>query len=83
MHWLVFVALALFVVFVARQAWLQHSAVVASRPNVARLKVELARMEQISKEFARFGSSHPDFVPILHKYGITIPSQVVPSIPKD
>ena len=66
----VLVALLLLVVFVLRQSWLQHQAVANSRPNVERLKGELVRLEQIKDEFARFGSSHSDFLPVLAKYGI-------------
>lgn len=66
----VLVALLLVLVFVLRQAWLQHAAVANSRPNVERLKEQVLRFEQIKEEFARFGSSHPDFLPILAKYGV-------------
>lgn len=73
---------AVLIAFMSRQAWLQHQAVIASRPNVARLSAELGRMDQIRKEFARYGESHPAFVPILNKYGIQSSGQAVPPLPK-
>lgn len=75
---MVLIGLTLVTVFALRQAWLQQRAVTSSRPNIERLQIELARMEAIKNEFARFGSTHPDFMPILIKYGITDPGQSTP-----
>lgn len=74
-------ATSLVALFVARQAWIQHEAVVASRPNVERLRAELARMNSIRESFARYGSDHRGFVPILNKYGIQVPGAGAPPVP--
>lgn len=75
------IATSLVTLFVARQAWIQHAAVVASRPNVERLRAELEKMNAIRESFARYGSDHRGFVPILNKYGIQVPGAVAPSVP--
>jgi len=71
-------AISLVTLFIARQAWIQHGSVVASRPNVERLRAELAKMNSIRESFARYGSDHRGFVPILNKYGIPVPGATTP-----
>lgn len=74
-------AIALVTLFIARQAWIQQAAVVSSRPNVERLRLELAKMNAIRESFARYGSDHRGFVPILNKYGIQVPGAAAPTVP--
>ncbi|MFM8419105.1 MAG: hypothetical protein ACKOEQ_03145 [Verrucomicrobiota bacterium] len=74
-------AAGLVTLFIARQAWIQHQAVAVSRPNVERLRAELAKMNAIRESFARYGSDHHRFVPILNKYGIAVPGAAAPNIP--
>ncbi len=75
-------AASLVTLFIARQAWMQHGAVVASRPNVEKLRAELAKMNGIRDAFARFGGDHKGFVPILNKYGIQPPGASTPILPR-
>lgn len=74
-------AASLVTLFMARQAWIQHEAVVASRPNVERLRAELGKMSAIRDSFARYGGDHRGFAPILSKYGIQVPGAAAPVVP--
>ena len=82
LRYVVLVAITLVALFIGRQAWLQHQAVVASRPNVERLRAELGKMAAIRDSFARFGTDHKAFLPILNKYGIQPPGAAAPSVPR-
>jgi hypothetical protein len=82
LRYVVLVAVTLVTLFVGRQAWLQQQAVVASRPNVERLRAELGKMAAIRDAFARFGADHKTFLPVLNKYGIQPPGAAAPSVPR-
>jgi len=75
-------AAGLVTLFIARQAWIQHQAVAASRAQVEKLQSELSKMSGIRDAFARFGADHRGFVPILNKYGIQPPGASAPSVPR-
>ena len=75
-------------VFLYRQASLTGKDIAAIKPQVSQIleafKHDQQSMETFVKQLTAYGVTHPDFLPILKKYGITPPpagSPVAPGTP--
>ncbi len=75
-------------VFLFRQASLTGKDITAVKPQVSQMleafKRDQQNMETFVKQLTAYGVTHPDFLPILKKYGIVPPpagSPVAPSAP--
>jgi hypothetical protein len=56
--------------FIGRIAWQQHRSIKAGEVMTARNQDELIRMRAVVGEFEKYGVAHPQFVPVLERYGI-------------
>jgi hypothetical protein len=73
-------------VYLYRQASLAGKDVAMIKPQATKI-IELfnqrhASMDNFVKQLAAYGNTHPDFQPILRKYGIVPPSAGAPAAPK-
>jgi hypothetical protein len=73
-------------VFLYRQASLAGKDIAAIKPQVTQImetfKRDQAGMENFVKQLTAYGVTHPDFQPILKKYGIPLPPAGAPVAPK-
>ena len=76
-------------VYLYRQASITGKDVVAVKPQATKIIQEFSHnrvgMENFVKQLAAYGNTHPDFQPILRKYGIvqqTAPALAAPKIKK-
>jgi hypothetical protein len=73
-------------VFLYRQASLTGKDIAAAKPQVTQMleafKHDQQAMENFVKQLTAYGVTHPDFQPILKKYGIVPPPAGSPVAPK-
>ncbi|MFZ0827428.1 MAG: hypothetical protein WAO02_08385 [Verrucomicrobiia bacterium] len=73
-------------VFLYRQASLTGKDIAAIRPQVTQMLDTFKRDQQVMENFVKqltaYGVTHPDFQPILKKYGIVPPPAGSPVAPK-
>ena len=72
-------------VYLYRQASITGKDVVAVKPQATKIIQEFSHnrvgMENFVKQLTAYGSTHPDFQPILRKYGIVPQSAITPAAP--
>jgi len=73
-------------VYLYRQASLASKEMTAIKPQatqmIAAFKRDQPSMETFVKQLTAYGVTHPDFQPILKKYGIVPPPAGAPVVPK-
>ena len=73
-------------VYLYRQASLASKEMTAIKPQatqmIAAFKRDQPSMEAFVKQITAYGVTHPDFQPILKKYGIVPPPAGAPVVPK-
>ena len=72
-------------VYLYRQASITGKDVVAVKPQATKIIQEFSHnrvgMENFVKQLTAYGNTHPDFQPILRKYGIVPQSAITPAAP--
>jgi hypothetical protein len=72
-------------VFLYRQASVNSKDIAAIKPQATQIIQAFAQtrtsMETFVKQITAYGSTHPDFQPILRKYGIVSNAPVAPAAP--
>jgi len=73
-------------VYLYRQASMTGKDVATIKPQATRIiqifTTRHASMDNFVKQLAAYGNTHPDFQPILRKYGIVPPPATAPAAPK-
>ena len=73
-------------VFLYRQASLTGKDIAAIKPQVTQMIDTFKRDQQVMENFVKqltaYGVTHPDFLPVLKKYGIVPPPAGAPVAPK-
>jgi hypothetical protein len=73
-------------VFLYRQASLTGKDIAAIKPQVSQMleafRHDQPGMENFVKQLTAYGVTHPDFQPILKKYGLVPPPAGTPAVPK-
>jgi hypothetical protein len=73
-------------VYLYRQASITGKDIVAIKPQATKIIQEFSQnrvgMENFVKQLTAYGSTHPDFQPILRKYGIVQQPAAAPAAPK-
>jgi hypothetical protein len=73
-------------VYLYRQASITGKDIVAIKPQATKIIQEFSQnrvgMENFVKQLTAYGSTHPDFQPILRKYGIVQQPAAAPGAPK-
>ena len=73
-------------VYLYRQASITGRDIAAIKPQAMQIIQAFSQnrvgMENFVKQLSAYGNSHPDFQPILRKYGIVQPAASAPAAPK-
>jgi hypothetical protein len=73
-------------VYLYRQASITGKDIAAIKPQATRIIQEFSQnrvgMENFVKQLSAYGNTHPDFQPILKKYGIVPQPATAPAAPK-